>query len=173
MKHLLFILISFIALNVSAQKFTNQSFNTALGDMKMNTGTNGVLVSVNGLSSIGDDNAGFYRWDAESVAADDGFKSISVIGVPVGRWMRVGSSNTINGSATLSGALLTTSYVVPFGTTLPFVPITVIPTARTAAAAQPSWISNITNTSFTINFITVPVIGTLNMVIDWVAIKQK
>lgn len=166
------ILALFLFSSVFSQKYTSQTFNTALGDMKANIGTNGVQVSVNGLLTVGDDNPGFYRWDAASTVVDDGFKVISVSGVSIGRWTRVGNSNTIKLSGTLSGTALQTAYVVTYGTTLPFTPITVIPIPRSAAAAQPSWITNITTTGFTINFSTVPIIGTLNLVLDYVVVKQ-
>lgn len=175
MKRFLLFLLLVLSFDTRAQKFTSQSYATALGDMKAEAGTNGVLVSVNGLSVVGDDNPGFYRWDANSVLTDDGFKIISVNGVSPGRWMRVGNSNTIKGTTTLSGTLLITSYFVGFGITLPFVPITVVYTPRTQAASQPSWIpltGGITNLGFTISYQTVPIIGTQNMVIDWIAFKQ-
>jgi len=176
MKNLLLIFVALLSYgNVNGQsKTVPLYFNTALGDMKAYPGTDKLQATAAGLSSMSDDNGGTYRWDATSTVTDDGFKFIQATGVTTGRWVRVGNANTLKGSTTLSGALLTTTYTVSFNATLPFVPITVIYTPRTQSAAQPSWIpvGGITTTGFTISYQTVPVVGTNNMIIDWIAIKQ-
>jgi len=152
------------------------SFGT-VADMRLQGGTVKVQVLLLGLANSDDDNGGIYRWDANSTATDDGFRVIKVTNITTGRWMRVGNGNTIKGTTTFSGTLLTTAYTVNYviggvTTVLPFVPAQIFIQARTQGAAQPSWITNITNSGFTINYQTVPLIGTLNIVNDFLIVKQ-
>lgn len=147
----------------------SQTFDT-LSDLRASTGVPNVQVLLLGLNAIADDNGGMYRWDPISTAIDDGFKIVQVAGVATGRWMRVGNSNTVKGSNTLSGLALQSAYVINHG--LSFIPAQVYIQARSANAAVPSWISNINATSFTVNFASIPLVGTNNIVIDWLVIKQ-
>lgn len=147
----------------------SQSFDT-LADLKLQTGIANVQVLLLGLSAMTDGNGGMYRWDSASVETDDGFTIVQVTGVTTGRWKRVGNSNTVKGSNTLSGLVLQTAYVINHG--LPFTPLQVYIQARSANAAVPSWVSSINSTSFTVNFSSVPILGTNNLTIDWLVIKQ-
>ena len=147
----------------------SQSFDT-LADLRMQTGMANVQVLLMGLTSITDNNGGMYRWDPTSTETDDNLTVIQVTGVTTGRWKRVGNSNTVKGSNTLSGAVLQTAYVINHG--LPFTPLQVYIQARSANAAVPSWVSNINSTSFTVNFASVPILGTNNITIDWLVIKS-
>jgi len=70
----------------------------------------------------------------------------------------------------LSGLALQTAYVINHG--LPFTPLQVYIQARSSNAAVPSWVSAINSTSFTVNFASVPILGTNNIIIDWLVIKQ-
>lgn len=147
----------------------SQSFDT-LADLRLQTGMANVQVLLMGLSNMNDNNGGMYRWDASSTDTDDGFTIVQVTGVTTGRWKRVGNSNTVKGTNTLSGLALQTAYVINHG--LPFTPLQVYIQPRSANAAVPSWISAINSTSFTVNFASIPVIGTNNITIDWLVIKQ-
>ena len=148
---------------------------STVADLRLQVGTDNSIATLNGLTAKNDGNGGIYMWNATSTTADDGFINIQVTGVTTGRWVRIGNGNTIKGSVTFSGLALTTSYAVnyPQGT-LPFVPITVLVIPRSANAAALSYIPSggITNTGFTINFLTVPVLGTNNISFDFVVIKQ-
>lgn len=145
------------------------NFDT-IADLKTSIGQDKVQVLVLGLSSISDNNGGTYMWNATSTAADNGFTIIQATGVTTGRWLRVGNSNTIKGSTTFSAITLQTAYTINHG--LPFTPAQVHTEAKSSAAAVARWISNINSTSFTVNFATVPLVGTLNLSIDWLVIKQ-
>lgn len=147
---------------------TGQTFDT-ISDLRGSAGQDRVQAQVLGLTSVTDDNGGMYRWDAASTANDDGMKVVQATGVATGRWMRVGNSNTIKGTTTFSATLLTTAYTVTHG--LPFTPAQVYIQAKSANAAVPSWISAINPTTFTVNFASVPVLGTNNISIDWLVIK--
>lgn len=147
------------------------SFGT-LADLRNQQGTPNVQVLLNGLININDGNGGTYMWSPASTDADDGFITVQVASVPTGRWKRIGNGNTLKGTKTLSGAVLQTAYTVTYDTALPFTPITIIVNPRSANAAVPSWISSITNTGFTINFSSVPILGTNNIVIDFIVVKQ-
>lgn len=131
------------------------------------------IVTLMGLSSATDGNGGSYTWNSTSTATDDGFLTVAVTGITTGRWLRIGNGNTIKGSVTISGIALTTAYTVsyPVGT-LPFTPITVLIIPRTVAAAGLSWISSITTTGFTVNFVLAPTVGVNNLTFDFVVIKQ-
>lgn len=148
------------------------SFST-ITDLRAQAGTSNSLASLNGLISLNDGNGGTYMWSSSSTANDDGFTIVKVSNVTTGRWLRIGNGNTIKGTVTTSGAALQTAYSVSYQTgTLPFVPITVIVNPRSANAAVPSWISSITNSGFTINFASVPILGTNNIVFDYIVVKQ-
>lgn len=130
-------------------------------------------VDLLGLTSAVDGNGGTYIWNSTSTATDDGFLTIAVTGITTGRWIRIGSGNTIKGNVTSSGLSLTTSYTVSYsGGTLPFTPITVLISPRSLAAAGPSYVSSITTTGFTVNFVLAPTIGTNNLSFDYIVIKQ-
>lgn len=147
----------------------SQSFNL-LSDLKTCVGTQDVQVLLLGLTSMYDNNGGTYTWDISSTATDDGFKTIQVTGVTTGRWLRVGNSNTVKSTSTVSGAALTTAYIINHG--LPFTPAQVYIQPRSSNAAVPSWISSINSTSFTVNFASIPILGTNNITFDWLVIKQ-
>lgn len=113
------------------------------------------MVQLLGLASLTDKNGGTYYWSSTSTTADDGFITIQVTGITTGRWLRLGNSNTIKGSATFSGALGVTSYTVAYSQgTLPFVPVGVIITPRTSAGSYGYYIPSggITSTGFTISY---------------------
>lgn len=171
MKKLLIILFFPIFCYAQSVPVSPNSFGT-VADLRAQVGTPYVQVLLNGLTTINDQNGGTYMWDATNVSADNGFTVIQVTGVTTGRWIRLGNSNTIKGSTVLSGVLLTTAYTVAYPTTLNFTPITVIVCPRSANAAVPSWVSSITNTNFTVNFASVPVVGTNNIAIDYIIVKQ-
>jgi hypothetical protein len=145
------------------------SFNTVT-DLKLQVGVNGVQVLVNGLSAFGDQNGGLYIWSDTCVMANNNFTIVQVVGVSTGRWMRVANANTIKGSVTFSATALNSTYVVNHG--LPFTPLQVYVQPRSANAAVPSWVSGINSTSFTVNFASVPILGTNNISIDYLIIKQ-
>lgn len=147
----------------------NQSFDTVV-DLRAVAGSPDVQVLLLGLTSKTDSNGGTYTWDSTSILPDDGFRTLQVTGVTTGRWVRLGNSNTVKSQSTVSGAALTTAYTVNHG--LPFIPVQVYIQPRSSNAAVPSWVSNINATSFTVNFASVPILGTNNIVFDWLVIKQ-
>lgn len=73
------------------------------------------------------------------------------------------------GSATVSGTLLQTAYVITHG--LSYTPTAVFIQPKSANASALSYVSNITSTQFTVNFLSVPIIGTNNISFNWVAYK--
>lgn len=148
---------------------SNQMFSTA-SELKSQAGTDGVTVQLNGISSTNDGYGGNFLWDAASVVADDNKDTFQVTGVTTGRWIRLKNQNTVKSSSTFSGLSLTTSYTVTHG--LGFTPIMIILTPTSAPAAALSYISAKTSTTFTVTFLTVPIIGTNNISFDWIAIKQ-
>lgn len=172
MKNIILFLLLFPALAFCQSVSIPQTSFGTRDDMRLQKGTANVQVLLNGLASIGDGNGGTYMWNSSNTDSDDGFITLQVTGVSTGRWKRIGNGNTLKGSALLSGAALTTAYNVPFGATLPFIPITVIVNPRSANAAVPSWVSSITSTGFTVNFSSVPVLGTNNISIDFIVVKQ-
>lgn len=147
----------------------SKSFGT-IADLRAQAGTDNVQVLVQGLSAIGDQNGGVYFWMASSVDPDDGFVTIKVTSVTTGRWKRMPNANTIKGNITFSATALTTSYTVNHG--LPFTPLQVYIQPRSANAAVPSWVSVIDGTKFIVNFASVPILGTNNITIDYLIIKQ-
>jgi len=147
------------------------SFST-LSDLRSQGSTPNSIALLNGLSTIGDGNGGTYMWNATSTATDDGFITVKVNNITTGRWIRLVNSNTIKGTKILSGAVLQTAYTIPFDNTLPAIPAMVIIQAYSSNAAVPSWVSNVTTTGFTANFASVPVLGTNNIEIRYLIIKQ-
>ena len=143
-----------------------------LADMRAQVGTDKVQVLLNGLAAVGDNNGGTYMWNSSSTANDDGYTIIQVTGVTTGRWVRLVNANTIKGTKLLSGTALQTAYTITFDAPLPSTPAMVIIQAYSANAAVPSWVSNVTNTGFTANFSSVPVLGTNNLTIYFLVIKQ-
>jgi len=152
-----------------AQSLGSTSFDT-VADLRNSTGENKAQVSVLGLTAFDDSNGGNYMWSDSETGADNGFTIIKATNSATGRWKRLPNSNTVKGSSTFSSVTLQTAYVVPHN--LPFTPLQVYIQPRTVAAAVVSWVSNINSTSFTVNFATVPIVGTLNITIDWLIIKQ-
>jgi hypothetical protein len=169
----LIILLLFISAKCFSQSVNvpQVSFGTR-ADMRLQKGMPNTQVLLNGLVTIGDGNGGLYMFNESNTDADDGFLTLQVTGVTTGRWKRISNGNTFKGSSTLSGVALQTAYTVSFGQTFPFTPLTIVVNPRSANAAVPSWISNITTTGFTINFASIPVVGTNNIAIDWIVIKN-
>lgn len=73
------------------------------------------------------------------------------------------------GSATVSGTALQTAYVITHS--LGYTPTSISIQAKSANASVLSYISAITSTTFTITFISVPILGTNNISFYWVAYK--
>lgn len=73
------------------------------------------------------------------------------------------------GTSTFSGLTLVTTYTVSHG--LGYTPSQIILQPRSANAAALNWTSNYTSTTFRVNFLTIPVIGTNNITFDWLALK--
>ena len=171
MKKLLFSFLLFFPILVFGQvtNVSSKSFGT-IADLRTQIGSDNVQVLLQGLLTVGDSNGGIYAWVANNTEADDGFLIVKVANVTTGRWKRMSNSNSVKGNVTFSATILTSSYVVNHG--LPFTPNQVYIQPRSANAAVPSWVSNITSTSFTVNFASVPVLGTNNITIDYLIIKQ-
>jgi hypothetical protein len=70
-----------------------------------------------GLVTEGDNAGGIYLWEASNTTPDDGFYSIQVTGVAVGRWIRIGAASNIY---TSDGTLLSNRTVTLGGYTLTF-----------------------------------------------------
>lgn len=173
MKKLILFLALFWSITASAQTtpIASKQLST-ISDLRETAGTDNVIVNVSGLTAMNDKNGGLYQWDANSTATDDGILVIKVSNVATGRWLKKLNENTIKGTKTLSGAALQTAYVVNYDTPLPALPAMIIIQAYSANAAVPSWVSNISTTGFTVNFASVPVLGTNNLVITYLIIKQ-
>lgn len=148
----------------------SKQFGT-ISDLRAQSGSENTQVDVLGLNSPTDKNGGKFYWNPLSTATDDGLTVIQTGSVNPGRWIRMLNNNTIKGTKTLSGTLLQTAYPIAFDETLPMAPAMVIIQAYSANAAVPSWVSNVTNTGFTANFASVPVVGTNNIVITYLIIK--
>lgn len=71
------------------------------------------------------------------------------------------------GTATVSGTILQTQYTITHG--LGYTPSKVFIQPKSSNAAVPSWVDNITSTTFRVTFSSVPVIGTNNISFDWQA----
>lgn len=74
------------------------------------------------------------------------------------------------GSAIVSGALLQTQYTITHS--LGYTPTMIFIQPKSANAAVPSWVDNITSTTFRITFASVPVLGTNNISFNWIAYKN-
>lgn len=171
MKTLLLFLLALVSLNgFSQQNVASKQFST-IADLRLAGATNGTIVNVSGLTTANDRNGGNYYWNSSSTASDDGVSVIKVTAITTGRWMKMTNDNTIKGAVTLSGAALQTAYPISYGQTLPFVPAMIIVQAYSANAAVPSWVSNVTTTGFTVNFASVPILGTNNLSITYLIIK--
>jgi len=171
MKKLLFSLLLFFPILLTAQvtNVASKSFGT-ISDLRLQAGTDNVQVLLQGLVTVGDSNGGIYAWIASNTDTDDGFITIKVTNVATGRWKRMSNANTIKGTVTFSATLLTTAYTVNHG--LPFTPLQVYIQARSPNAAVPSWVSTIDATKFVVNFASVPILGTNNITIDYLILKQ-
>lgn len=171
MKNLLLTLLILFSLSASAQRnLPSKQFNT-ITDLRVQGGTSGTVVNVSGLVTATDKNGGNYYWDATSTVADDGISVIKVTNITTGRWIKMLNDNTIKGRQVFSG-LLQTAYPISFGQTLPVTPALIIVQAYSLNASVPTWISNVTTTGFTLNFNALPVIGTNNLDVGWLVIKQ-
>lgn len=171
MKKLLLILLFPVMSYGQSIPVAKNTFGT-VADLRAQAGTDKVQVLLNGLATVGDNNGGTYMWNATSTATDDGFLTIAATGVQTGRWIRLVNANTIKGTKTLSGLALQTAYTINYDTVLPSIPAMIIVQPYSANAAVPSWVSNVTTTGFTVNFASVPILGTNNIVINFLIIKQ-
>jgi len=173
MKKLIIYLLFLLPLSGFSQALSLPSvFFSTRTDMRGQKGTEGVQVLLNGLLTTNDGNGGVYMWNATSTDTDDGFVTLAVTGVTTGRWKRIGNGNTLKFSRNSSGTVLQTAYQINYDVPLPFVPITVIAIPRSAPAAALCYVTNITNTGFTLNYLTVPILGTNNIINDFIVIKQ-
>lgn len=80
-------------------------------------------------------------------------------------WMNV----LDNGSWTGSGTIGQTTYTITHG--LGYTPSSVFIQAQSTAAAEKSYVTNITATTFQIVFLTIPLLGTNNINLRWYAIR--
>lgn len=171
MKNLLLIIVLLASFNAySQQNIASKQFGT-VADLRLQAGMQGTIVNLSGLTTANDKNGGNYYWNSASTATDDGISVIKVTNVTTGRWIKMLNENTIKGSKTFNGVTLQTAYPITFDTALPVAPAMVIIQAYSANAAVPSWVSNVTTTGFTVNFASVPLIGTLNLSITYLVIK--
>lgn len=92
-----------------------------------------------------------------------------------GKWLTTNGTATAwgnvydKGSVSTSGVALQTTYTITHS--LGYTPTSIFIQARSNAAAEKSYITNITSTTFQIVFLTVPILGTNNILFDWVSIK--
>jgi hypothetical protein len=171
MRKLLFLILLWPSIVFGQASTSQMTFNT-LTDLRGSAGTPNVQVLLNGLASINDGNGGVYMWNSTSTATDDGFITIKPTTVTTGRWVRIGNGNTLKGTAMFGGVSLTTTYTISYPQPFTFTPLTVVTIPRSANAAQLSYVTNITNTSFQVVFLTVPIVGTNNIVFDYIVVKQ-
>jgi len=173
MRKLLFILLLFPFLSHAQVVPQALVCLSTLTDLRVQAPGSLAKIDLLGIASSTDGNGGIYVWNTTSTANDDGFLTVQVTGITTGRWLRIGSGNTIKGTVTASGISLTTSYTVSYSSgALPFTPITVLISPRSLAAAGLAYVSSITTSGFTINFVLAPTIGTNNLSFDYVVIKQ-
>lgn len=174
MKKLLFLVFALICSlsSYSQGMATSGSQFPTRTELRKQSGQNKVMVTLSGLITEGDKNGGIYQWDETSILVDDGVSVIKVDNVPTGRWIKKLNENTIKGSVTFSGVTLQTSYNVTFTNPLPFIPAMVFTEATSPNAAVLRYITNKSTTGFTVNFLTVPVLGTANISFDYLVIKQ-
>lgn len=98
-----------------------QTCDTA-ADLRGFIGQNNMMVALQGITAPGDGNAGLFRWNSSSTAADNNSTIIAPTGVSSGRWVLCGlqvPSTPISGlsySFATTAALLT---AFPNGVTLP------------------------------------------------------
>lgn len=142
-----------------------------IAELRTFIGQQDVRVDVLCYSIITDQNGGTYRWDSTSTVTDDGFLVIQATGVTTGRWLRVANSNTIKGSAVFNGTGLLSVFTYTFPIAMPFTPaqVQIQPTSQNAVS---NWVTSKSSTGFSVQFITVPVLGTANITFDWLVIKQ-
>ena len=171
MKKILLMLLFPILAHGQSIPVAKNTFGT-ISDLRSQAGTDKVQVLLNGLSTVGDNNGGTYMWNATSTATDDGFLVVAATGVQTGRWIRLVNANTIKGTKTLSGTILQTAYNINYDTPLPAIPAMIVVQPYSSNAAVPSWVSNVTTTGFTVNFASVPIVGTNNIEIRYLIIKQ-
>lgn len=69
----------------------------------------------------------------------------------------------------ISGLAATTAYTITHG--LSYTPTSISISAKSADAAPPHFVTNITSTTFDIVFVSQPNIGTNNIIFDWTAYK--
>lgn len=174
MKQFLFALL-FIAsaLTSGAQGFIQYSGRvTSFAELRKITGIDSSVVYCLGRDSVGDGFGAFYRMKKgiSPAPVDDNLNIIVPSGVSNVAWMRVKNNNIIVNRSTFSGITLQTSYTVNHG--LNFTPIKVFLTPASPNAAAPCYVSSITATTFTVTFLTVPVLGTNNITFDWMAFKN-
>lgn len=150
----------------------SQVWLSTLSDLRTAQPQTNEVITIMGISSATDGNGGSYAWNSTSTATDDGFITVQVTGITTGRWLRVASGNTLKGTVTLSGTALQTAYPITFPATMPVVPAIVIIQAYSSNAAVPSWVSSVTASGFTANFSSVPILGTNNITINYLIIKQ-
>jgi len=169
MKKLIFIFL-LLPFAVSAQMTVaaQVTFGT-LTDLRSAGGQPNSIVFLNGLSALNDGNGGNYMWNSSSTANDDGFLIIKPTAITTGRWMRLANGNTTKGTSTFSGTGFVSSFVVTHN--LGFAPAQIQIQALTQNAAT-NWVTNITSTQFTVNFATIPLLGTNNINFSWLLIKQ-
>lgn len=149
----------------------NQVFDT-VADLMAQKGTPTTTVYVSGQTTINDGNGGNYMWDDTSTATHDGFKIVQVPTIVTGRWLRSKNSNYNTGQIVFSGIGLQTTYSFNHG--LNFTPVKIFLQARSLnAAAAACYISAINSTQFTVIFTSVPILGSNNLIFDWLAVKQQ
>ncbi len=168
---LLFALFWSITAQSQTTPVASKQFST-ISDLRAQAGTDKVIVTLSGLVTMNDKNGGQYQWDATSIVADDGITVIKVTNVTTGRWVKKLNENTIKGTKTVSGLALQTAYVINYDAALPVIPAMIIIQATSANSAVPSWISNVTTTGFTVNFASVPILGTNNLSFSYLIIKN-
>jgi hypothetical protein len=74
-----------------------------------------------------------------------------------------------NGSWTGSGTIGQTVYTITHG--LGYTPSSVFIQAQSTAAAEKSFVTNITSTTFQVTFLTIPLLGTNNINLKWYALR--
>lgn len=168
---ILFLSTSYFVANSQGMATSGTQFSTR-ADLRKQVAFDKVMVTLSGLVTEGDKNGGIYQWDSLSTATDDGVLVIKVDNVVTGRWIKKLNDNTIKGSVVMSGVALQTAYPITFTTALPFIPSMVVIQPTSINAAALSWVSNKSTTGFTVNFLSVPILGTNNITFDYIVIKQ-
>jgi hypothetical protein len=158
MKNLLIALL-FLPVMAAAQQLNphNNVFKTA-ADLSTQTGVHNTLYSIIGLNTMIDRNGGPYLYDSTSLATPDGFSVVKPNGVPVtnkGRFLKQSNPNTLKVLVTVTGVITQTAYPISFGTTLPMVPVMVIPVLQSSSFVSAPGVTNITASGCTLNFASV------------------